>query len=237
MPCEEGARVIDRCGQSARITQPIVDGEPVVAVLESGGAVRIPADLLVRQDRETLVLVGRFEDLSQENQPHGNQPQEDDPSRRVDPPEADQAEWVIPVVAEQARVHRERIVTGRVRLRKVVHQEEQTIDEPVLKEQVSVERVPIDRWVDAAPPIRSEGETLIVPVVEEVLVVEKRLRLREEVRVTWHHQEEHEPQQLVVRREEVRIERVPGDSGLHRTGRDDTPHLPPESSEDAEPRP
>jgi hypothetical protein len=55
--------------------------------------------------------------------------------------------------------------------------------------------------------------------------------------VTWHHQEEHEPQQLVVRREEVRIERVPGDPGSHGTGRDDTPPIPPESSEDAEPRP
>ena len=72
-----------------------------------------------------------------------------------------------------------------------------------------MERVAIDQWVDEAPPIRNEGETLVVPVVEEVLVVEKRLRLREEIRLTWHHEEQHEPQHFVARREEVRVERVP----------------------------
>jgi uncharacterized protein (TIGR02271 family) len=120
---------------------------------------------------------------------------------------------VIPVIAEEARIRKERRVKGKVRLRKIVHHEEQTIDEPLLKERVSMERVAIDRWVDEAPPIRNEGETLIVPVVEEVLVVEKRLRLREEVRLTWHREEEHEPQHLVVRREEVSVERVPADEG------------------------
>jgi uncharacterized protein (TIGR02271 family) len=123
----------------------------------------------------------------------------------------EQAETVIPVIVEEARIRKERKVTGKVRLRKIVHHEEQTVDEPLLKERISVERVTIDQWVDEAPPIRNEGETLVVPVVEEVLVVEKRLRLREEVRLTWRHEEEHEPQHFVVRREEVRVERVPAD--------------------------
>ena len=38
--------------------------------------------------------------------------------------------------------------------------------------------------VDAAPPIREEGDTIIIPIVEEIMVVEKRLVLREEVRIT-----------------------------------------------------
>jgi uncharacterized protein (TIGR02271 family) len=117
------------------------------------------------------------------------------------------------VVAEEVRVRKKRVVTGKVRLRKIVHHEEQTLDEPLLRERVNVERVAADRWVDAVPPIRNEGGTLIVPVVEEVLVVEKRLRLREEVRLTWQHEEEHAPQTLVVRREEVVIERVDGEPG------------------------
>ena len=90
-----------------------------------------------------------------------------------------------------------------------------------------MERVAIDQWVDEAPPIRNEGETLVVPVVEEVLVVEKRLRLREEIRLTWHHEEEHEPRHFVVRREEVRVERVPAN--------EDADEHPGRAGEDAKP--
>lgn len=242
---EQTARVIDRSGRCARLAQPVAAGQPVVAVLESGGTVRIPAGLMVRQDGETYTLAARFEELAADDPAAGNplqgNPLQGNPlpqdSLQEDSVPGDQPEMVIPVVAEQVRVHKERVVTGKVRLSKIVHQEEQTIDEPVLKQQVSVERVPIGRWVDVAPPIRSEGETLIVPVVEEVLVVEKRLRLREEVRVTWHHQQEHEPQHLVVRREEVRIERVGDDQGLQATHERDTQHPRSGTRDDAEPRP
>lgn len=46
---------------------------------------------------------------------------------------------------------------------------------------VEVRRVPVNRDVDKAPPVRRRGDLLIVPVLEEVLVIEKRLRLREEL--------------------------------------------------------
>ena len=43
--------------------------------------------------------------------------------------------------------------------------------------------MPIDREVEAAPAVRTAGDTTVVPVLEEVLVVEKRLVLKEEVRI------------------------------------------------------
>lgn len=202
IPAGETIRLFDRDGTCAQLALPEGEGQPALAVLEDGAVVRVPPALMVRQDSNTYSLAARFDDLPQEERASQG-PAQDRVRRSMDEPE-----MVIPVIAEQARVRRERTVTGKVRLRKIVHHEEQTIDEPVLRERVSVERVAIDQWVDAAPSIRSEGETLVVPVVEEVLVIEKRLRLREEVRVTWHHEEEHEPQTLVVRREEVRLERA-----------------------------
>ncbi|MCA1628121.1 MAG: YsnF/AvaK domain-containing protein, partial [Acidobacteria bacterium] len=62
----------------------------------------------------------------------------------------------------------------------VVREREEIVDELLLKEAVEVERVIINREVDAPVPVRYEGETMIVPVLEEMLVVEKRLVLKEE---------------------------------------------------------
>lgn len=219
-PPAEAVRLIDRDGVCARLTLP-AEGQPAVAVLDSGKAVRVPPALMVRQDSGAYSVAARFDDLPEESPapvgqaaldqperaPMPQSPMPEDPTQKAEMAETE-AGMIIPVVAEEVRVRKERTVTGKIRLRKIVHHEEQTLDEPLLRERVSVERVAIDQWVDEVPPIRHEGETLVVPVVEEVLVVEKRLRLREEVRVTWHHEEEHEPQTLVVRREEVRLERT-----------------------------
>jgi uncharacterized protein (TIGR02271 family) len=46
---------------------------------------------------------------------------------------------------------------------------------------VDLQRVAVDRQVDAVPAMREEDGVLIIPVVEEVLVVETRLVLKEEI--------------------------------------------------------
>lgn len=235
MSAGETIRLIDRDGQSARLELPDAEGQPAIAVLDSGAIVRVSLALMVQETPNTYSLDARFDDLpSNEEAGTGrgldNRAADegtDEEFQRSVPQRLEQAETVIPVIVEEARIRKERRVTGKVRLRKIVHHEEQTVDEPLLKERVSLERVTIDQWVDEAPSIRNEGETLVVPVVEEVLVVEKRLRLREEIRLTWHREEEHEPQRLVVRREEVRIERVPAD--------DDADEHPSWAGEDSQP--
>jgi uncharacterized protein (TIGR02271 family) len=72
-----------------------------------------------------------------------------------------------------------------------------------------VERVSIDRVVDQAPPPRQEGDTLVLPVLEEVVVVERRLVLKEEVRITRRATESRNPQTVTLRSEDVRIDRIP----------------------------
>ncbi len=72
------------------------------------------------------------------------------------------------------------------------------IDEPLFTDDVSVERVPVNRIVDAVPETRQEGDVTIIPVIEEVITVEKRLLLREEVRIRRSRTEVHQPRTVVV---------------------------------------
>lgn len=127
---------------------------------------------------------------------------------------------VIPVMAERLDVGRKVTETGTVRLRKVVHEREELVEEPVRRETVTVERVPVNRVVDGPVEARQEGDTLILPVLEEVLVVERRLVLKEEVRVVRSRVIEPAAQRVTLRREEIVVERD-GDADA---GRPSLPH-------------
>jgi uncharacterized protein (TIGR02271 family) len=120
---------------------------------------------------------------------------------------------IIPVVEEQAVVRKRKRVTGAVRVRTVVREHEQVVDEPLAVETVEVERVPLGRWVEAAAAVRQEGETTVIPVLEEVVVVERRLRLVEEVRVTRRRTTERASERVTLRREEVVVERLDAAGG------------------------
>ena len=119
----------------------------------------------------------------------------------------------IPVVEERAVVRKRKRVTGAVRVRTVVREDERVVDEPLAVETVEVGRVPLGRWVEAAPAVRQEGETTVIPVLEEVVVVEKRLRLVEEVRVTRRRRTERASERVTLRREEVVVERLDAAGG------------------------
>jgi uncharacterized protein (TIGR02271 family) len=96
----------------------------------------------------------------------------------------------------------QRIANGQEEL---THAHE-TVDEPLWREEVHVERVPVGRFVDRVPDTRSEGDLTVVPVLEEVAVVEKRLWLREELHIRRTRVETHAPTTVVLRREEVSIQ-------------------------------
>ena len=115
---------------------------------------------------------------------------------------------VIPLIAEQVELHKRRVETGKVRITKRVEVEEQLVDVPLQREEVVVERVPVERFVTETPPVRHEGDTMIVPVMEEVLVVEKRLMVREELRLTTRRTETHEPRTVSLRKEVAHVERT-----------------------------
>lgn len=115
--------------------------------------------------------------------------------------------FVVPVVGEELTVDKRVVESGRVRIAKRVREDERTIDVPVFRETVEVERVAVNQFVAEPPGIRYEGETMIIPVLREELVVEKRLMLVEELRVTKRQTETSSPQQVTLLREEIQIER------------------------------
>jgi uncharacterized protein (TIGR02271 family) len=115
---------------------------------------------------------------------------------------------VVPIIEELIEVRKQMVDTANVRVTKTVHEHEETINEPLRRETVAVTRVPIERVVDTAMPPREEGDTLIIPVYEERLVVQKQLFLKEEVHLTRQGTVDREAQQTVtLRREEVAVER------------------------------
>lgn len=124
---------------------------------------------------------------------------------------------VVPILAEQIRVAREQVQTGAVRVHKTVRETVETVDEPVIAEDLHVERVAVNRFVTETPAVRYEGDTMIVPLLEEVIVVEKRLVLREEVRISKSRETVHRPQQITLRREEANVEDVDTNANLNRS--------------------
>lgn len=115
---------------------------------------------------------------------------------------------VVPVIAEELHVGRESVETDRVRVSKLVRERQEVVDQPTVTERVTVERVPVNRVVEQAPAPRQEGDTLVLPVVEEVVVVERRLVLKEEVRITKSRTESRDPQTVTLRSEDVKVERI-----------------------------
>lgn len=113
----------------------------------------------------------------------------------------------IPLVGEELEVSKRRHVTGMVRVDKEVRTEDVPVEMDLVTEEVAVRRLPVDRLVPGPIPDRWEGDTLIVSVVEEVLVVEKRLKLVEEVHITRTRRTRHTRRMVSRRREEARVTR------------------------------
>ena len=122
----------------------------------------------------------------------------------------------IPVLQEVLHLGKRIVETGRgVRLRKKVTEETVRIDDTLTQQELEIEHVPRGEWVkkDALPGSRYEGSTLVVLVLEEVLVVEKRWRLNEEIRITAKSNRRPLVQRVVLRKENVAIERFDESGG------------------------
>jgi len=181
-----GLRGIIESGDPAR-----PDTEPTAVIrLDDGRRIVVPVTLMTQQADGTYAV------------PIG--PADVDRLRFKGPG----ATAVIPVVVEELEVATRIVETGRVQISKRVHEREEVVDLPLLREEVDIQRVAVNRVVEGPVTIRQEGDTTIIPVVEEVLVVEKRLMLKEELRITKRRVEEHRPQRVTLRTEDATVERL-----------------------------
>jgi uncharacterized protein (TIGR02271 family) len=118
-------------------------------------------------------------------------------------------ESVLPLLAEEIAVSKQVVETGRVQVSRVTHEREQLIDELLAQQTAEIERVRIGEQVDTMPAVREEGDTVVIPIVEEVLVVERRLFLKEEVRVRRVRSTERHQETVTLRHHEAVVTRLP----------------------------
>lgn len=121
-------------------------------------------------------------------------------------------ELILPVIEEQIIIEKERIPRGVVRVNKRVETREKEVDATTTHEEVIVERIPINKLVeDSSPKVRKERGVLIIPVVEEVVVIQKRLLLVEEVHISKQRTQKTQPHSVILQREVIEIERTEAD--------------------------
>lgn len=126
----------------------------------------------------------------------------------IDEDGADEDDVTIPVYEEQVRVGKKRVETHRVRVKKDVLEKPYAGEELLAKESYEVERIPVGEYVEQAPSLRQEGDVTVIPVVEEVVEVRKRLLLKEEIRITKKTEQVSEPVNAVLRQERVQVDRM-----------------------------
>jgi stress response protein YsnF len=118
------------------------------------------------------------------------------------------SEVVVPLFEEQARVEKRQVTTGRLRVRTVAELVEEIAGATLEEENVEVVRIPIDRVVTKVPAVRTKNRVTIIPVLEEVLVVEKQLVLREELHIRRSLTREKVKVPIKLRRQRAIVERV-----------------------------
>jgi uncharacterized protein (TIGR02271 family) len=165
----------------------------VLVQLEGGRQVLVPLELLVREEDGSYRLT--VDPAAWEHQ-------------RGAGADAREPPLVLPVIEETLTVDTRPVETGRIRIRKIVHEREELVDPPLLRDEVEIERVPINRVVEGPIPVRYEGDTMMISLLEEVLVVDTRLLLKEEVHITTRRTETHTPERVTLRREDVTVEGV-----------------------------
>lgn len=120
----------------------------------------------------------------------------------------DDQEVVIPVVGEEVHADALPVETGSVRVTKRVVGNDEVLEQQLRKERAEVKRVKVDRPVDGPQQPYRSGNTLIVPVMAQVLNVEKRWVVTEEIHITKYEDQETARQTVTVGHEEAQVERL-----------------------------
>jgi len=113
---------------------------------------------------------------------------------------------MFPGITDQEKTE---ITTGPVRVEKTMQEREEVIDEPLVTERVDIERVVRNQPVDGPLPVREEGDTIIVPVVKQVLRIEKEWILTEEIRLTRRFEEHPAGESIPLEEEKVEVLEAP----------------------------
>jgi len=180
-------KIVDADGVVGRLRDVRVhEGEHAFAVVElrDGARIELPFEMLKHDAGDAYVLHARWRDFAGGTEHSVS----------------------IPVIAERVVAKVRPAPERRLRVTRRVVEESRVIETPIERERIEIERVPVNVFVNRAPAPRQEGDTLIVPCIEEVVVIETRLRVREELRIRRVRERHIDRQTVVLRRHEVDIE-------------------------------
>ncbi|HZG44680.1 MAG TPA: DUF2382 domain-containing protein [Allosphingosinicella sp.] len=113
----------------------------------------------------------------------------------------------IPLVEERLSVGKREVESGRIRIRVEVQEREERAVQDLARDDVEIERVPRNERLSELPHVRLEGDVTVIPVVEEVMVVEKVLMLVEEIRVHRRAGSERQEIPVMLKSEHAVVER------------------------------
>jgi uncharacterized protein (TIGR02271 family) len=137
--------------------------------------------------------------------PHRHNDADELATHGTSPTSSDTSGKTLELREEELQARKQPVETGRVRVGKEVVEEQQTLDVPVTREEVTIERQPVARR-PAEGSIGEQDETIRVPVREEQVSVDKRAVVTQEVKVGKQQVQESKQVSGTVRREEARIE-------------------------------
>ena len=114
----------------------------------------------------------------------------------------------IDIVEERLRVAKRMVDSGGVRVSTEVETVEEAVSLALRQQAAEVERVTVDRVVETAPEPRLDGDTIIIPIIEERPVIVTQLVVTEEIRVRLTETTREERRSVPLRRERVRIDEI-----------------------------
>lgn len=126
------------------------------------------------------------------------------------PQSSNDGELRIPLMEERLSVATQAVEIGNVHIQKLVEQTLEKLQVAVTHDEIEVKHVPVNQQVSAPQESRQEGEWLIIPIMKETLVVEKRLVVVEEVHIRRRQVTEQQEVQGEVRNERLKIEDTSG---------------------------
>lgn len=114
----------------------------------------------------------------------------------------------LTLIAETLEVSKREVERARVIVRTRVEERQEFAEMALRQDEVEVERVTIGREVAVAPEVREEDGVLIVPVLEEQLVVSTQLILKEEIRIRRRSRVEDFREPVSLRSEHAEVVRT-----------------------------
>lgn len=208
--------VRDDAGETGWLDGPFVPDAPAEIRLGSGQRLRLAAGLVEQTASGALRTRVSFSDLVDLTDDH---PETGAAQARTIMGVDDSA---LPATAPGTEVFQE--IRESLAVRRVVHEAErvrvsvvtgstsETVREPTWSEAVQVRRVPVGEVVTEMEDVRTEAGETIIPVYEEVLVVERRLVLRERLHVSVERETTETEQEVVLRHQSIDVERVPANA-------------------------